>query len=64
MERKVARPPALGEMVIESLPAPVVAEPFSIFRGPGRRVARGATWNAPRPPLADVYDGDEPPRAA
>jgi hypothetical protein len=64
MGRKVARPPALGELVIESMPAPVVAEPISIFRGPGRRVAKGPAWNAPLPPLVDRYDDDEPPRAA
>ena len=59
---KVARPPALGEMVIEGSPSPVVAEPISIFRGPGHRVQRGATWNAPRPELADNYDDAAPAR--
>jgi len=60
---KVARGPALGEMVIESRQAPVVAEPISIHRGPGRKVTKAPPWNAPLPPLADAYD-DEPPRAA
>ncbi len=61
---KVARPPALAPIAVESLPPPVVAEPISIFRGPGHRVQRGATWDAPRPPLADNYDEPPPPRAA
>jgi hypothetical protein len=60
---KVARGPALGEMVIESREPPIVAEPISIYRGPGRRVTKGPTFNAPRPPLADVYDDDPPPAA-
>ena len=61
----VARPPAPAPLVIESLPAPVIAEPISIHRGPGRKVAKGPTWNSPRPPLADRYEGDDdPPRAA
>jgi hypothetical protein len=60
---KVARGPALGELVIESRQAPVVAEPISIHRGPGRKVARAPTFNAPRPALADVYDDDLPPAA-
>jgi hypothetical protein len=64
MKREVARAPALGELVIESRPAPVVAEPISIHRGLGHRVAKGQPFNAPRPPLADRYDDDEPPRAA
>ena len=61
---KVARGPALGEMVIESRQAPVVAEPISIHRGPGRKIAKAPTWNAPRPALADQYDDNPPPRAA
>jgi hypothetical protein len=64
MERKVARPPALAPLVVESSPGPVSSEPVTIFRGPGRKVAKGPAWNAPRPPLADNYDGDLPPRAA
>ncbi len=65
MNRKVARGPALGELVVESSPAPVVAEPISIHRGPGRRVTKAPTWNNPRPALADSYpDDDLPPRAA
>jgi hypothetical protein len=59
----VARPPALAPLVIESSPGPIVSEPASIHRGPGRRIAKAPTWNAPRPARADVYD-DEPPRAA
>jgi hypothetical protein len=62
MGRKVARPPALAPLVVESRQAPVVAEPISIHRGPGRRVTKAPTWNAPAPALADNYD-DLPPAA-
>ena len=61
--KPVARPPALAPLVVESSPCPIASEPATIFRGPGRRVTKGAEWNAPRPALADVYD-DDPPRAA
>jgi hypothetical protein len=59
----VARGPAPALTVVESRPAPVANEPASIHRGPGRKVAQGQPFNAPRPPLADNYD-DFPPRAA
>jgi hypothetical protein len=61
---KVARGPALGELVIESSPGPIAAEPVSIFRGPGRKITKGPVWNNPRPVLQDRYDDDLPPRAA
>jgi hypothetical protein len=61
---KVARGPALGELVIESSPGPIASEPVSIHRGPGRKVTKGPEWNAPRPALADQYDDDPPPHAA
>jgi len=60
---KVARPPALAPLVIESREPPIASEPASIHRGPGRKVAKGPAWNAPRPALADVYDDDLPPAA-
>ncbi len=62
--KPVARQPALCPTVIESRPAPIAAEPASVLRGPGRKVTKGPVWNAPRPPLVDRYDDDEPPRAA
>jgi hypothetical protein len=64
MKRKVARPPALAPLVVESSPGPVASEPVTIFRGPGRKVTKGPQWNAPRPVLQDQYDDDLPPRAA
>jgi hypothetical protein len=61
---KVARPPALGALVVESSPGPIASEPVSIHRGPGRRIAKAPSWNNPRPALADQYDDDPPPHAA
>ena len=63
--RWLPTPPSRARsLIIESLPAPVVSEPISIFRGPGRRVTKAPTWNNRRPALADNYDDDLPPRAA
>jgi hypothetical protein len=62
--KPVARAPALRPLVIESAPGPIASEPVTIFRGPGRRVEKAPTFNAPRPALADNYDDDLPPRAA
>jgi hypothetical protein len=53
----------LGALVVESSPGPIASEPVTIFRGPGRKVAKGPEWTAPRPPLADKYDDDLPPAA-
>jgi len=64
MDRKVKRAPALAPLVIESREPPVASEPASIHKGPGRKVGKSPTWNAPRPVLADQYDDNPPPRAA
>ena len=63
MKRQVKRPPLLAPLVIELREPPVASEPASIHKGPGRKITKGPTWNAPRPPLADVYDDDLPPAA-
>ncbi|MGC1861545.1 MAG: hypothetical protein WA733_10580 [Methylocystis sp.] len=62
--KPVARPPALAPLVVESSPGPIASEPVTIFRGPGRRVAKAPTFNAPRPALADRYSDDDLPPAA
>jgi hypothetical protein len=64
MDRKVKRAPALAPLVIESREPPVASEPASIHKGPGRKVTKGPTFNAPRPTLADRYGDDDLPPAA